>query len=229
MTFSAYLLKGAVLFILHLDHSNCKTNNPDRINERDRYYLATVLDDYSRYILSWRLCRSMLASEVTEVIDEAIAATGVDHAYIVHRLRLLSDNGPFFISHELMDYLGDRGISHIRGKPSHPMTQGKIELYHESLDNVTPADVYQVRSEEILSRRKCIKKRTMKRRRTTDYISPILPNRPNLKYNSPSSGQVPLSIGNKFASIVIISPSWAPITINTPLVISLSNLNSLLT
>jgi putative transposase len=164
------------------------------------YYLATVLDDYSRYILSWRLCRSMAASEVTEVIEEAIVSAGVEHVRIVNRPRLLSDNGPCFISHELKCYLGDRGIRHIRGKPFHPMTQGKIERYHrsmksivtldnyyspdeleaeissfvdyynneryhESLDNVTPADVYHGRSEEILSRRKKIKKRTMKQRR----------------------------------------------------------------
>jgi putative transposase len=164
------------------------------------YYLATVLDDYSRYILSWRLCRSMAASEVTEVIEEAIALSGVKHVHIVNRPRLLSDNGPAFISRELGEYLDDRGISHIRGKPFHPMTQGKIERYHrsmksivtldnyyspeeleaeiaafvdhynneryhESLDNVTPADVYHGRSEEILSRRKQIKKRTMKQRR----------------------------------------------------------------
>jgi len=182
--------------------ANYKDSNADGIFRRDRgwYYLATVLDDYSRYILSWRLCRTMSASEVTEVIEETIAAAGVEHVTIVNCPRLLSDNGSCFISHELREYLGDRGIRHIRGKPFHPMTQGKIERYHrsmksivtldnyyspeeleaeiasfvdyynneryhESLDNVTPADVYHGRSEEILSRRKQIKKRTMKQRR----------------------------------------------------------------
>jgi len=106
------------------------------------YYLATVLDDYSRYILSWRLCRSMSASEVKEVVDEAIAVSGVRHVRIVNRLRLLSDNGPCFISGELKKYLSNERIIHIRGKPFHPMTQGKIERYHRSMKNIVTLDNY---------------------------------------------------------------------------------------
>ena len=165
------------------------------------YYLSTVMDDYSRYILSWRLCSGMATEDVKATIKDAIAVSGVDHVYVNHRPRLLSDNGPCFISGELKQYLADQGFTHTRGKPYHPMTQGKIERYHrsmknillldnyycpddliaeigkfveyynhrryhESLDNVTPADVYTGRAAAILEQRERTKRVTMNRRRT---------------------------------------------------------------
>jgi putative transposase len=165
------------------------------------YYLSTVMDDYSRYILAWRLCTTMSAGDVKATIDDAIAVSGVDHVYVNHRPRLLSDNGPCYISGELKQYLADHGFGHTRGKPHHPMTQGKIERYHrsmknillldnyytpedlkaeiaqfvdyynhrryhESLDNVTPADVYHGRAAEILEQRERTKRETINRRRS---------------------------------------------------------------
>ena len=53
----------------------------------------------------------------------------------MHRPRLLSDNGPCYVSKALKDYLEQEGISHTRGKPYHPMTQGKIQRYHRSMKN----------------------------------------------------------------------------------------------
>ncbi len=106
------------------------------------HYLSTVMDDYSRYILAWRLCTGMSASDVKETIDLAIAESGVDHAFIRHRPRLLSDNGPCYISSELKSYLADNGLTHTRGRPYHPMTQGKIERYHRSMKNILLLDNY---------------------------------------------------------------------------------------
>lgn len=99
------------------------------------YYLLTVLDDYSRYIISWKLFTSMSAADVTQILDDAIAKTGVAHVRVHLRPRLLSDNGPCFISKELGAYLADHGMAHTRGRPYHPMTQGKIERYHRTLKN----------------------------------------------------------------------------------------------
>jgi len=142
----------------------------------------------------------MSAEDVTQTLDLAIAESGVEHVYVRHRPRLLSDNGPCYVSGELKDYLSDNGLSHTRGRPYHPMTQGKIERYHrsmknvllldnyycpddlkaeieafveyynyeryhESLDNVTPADVYTGRAVQILEERDRIKERTMKLRK----------------------------------------------------------------
>ena len=164
------------------------------------YYLSTVLDDYSRFIVSWRLTCSMAASDVKETLDAALAETGVDQVKVRHRPRLLSDNGPCYLSKELGEYLAEREMQHTRGKPYHPQTQGKIERYHrtmknvvklrnyylpeelereigrfvdyynhervhESLDNVTPADVYHGRHREIQTARQQLKDQTMRRRR----------------------------------------------------------------
>jgi putative transposase len=106
------------------------------------YFLSTVLDDYSRYILSWRLCSSMTAADVKATVEDAIEFTGVEHARVVNRPRLLSDNGPCYLSGELREYLEGRGIGHTRGKPYHPMTQGKIERYHRSMKSVIRLDNY---------------------------------------------------------------------------------------
>ena len=94
------------------------------------YYLSTVLDDYSRYIVAWTLRTSMQAADVTETLDLARAATGVDQVRVEHRPRLLSDNGPCYVSAELATYLETHQLTHTRGAPYHPMTQGKIERYH---------------------------------------------------------------------------------------------------
>jgi len=56
------------------------------------YYLLTVLDDYSRYILGWKLFTGMSSGDVTEVLDAALERTGVDRVEVHHRPRLLSDN-----------------------------------------------------------------------------------------------------------------------------------------
>jgi putative transposase len=106
------------------------------------YYLSTVIDDFSRYILAWQLCNTMTAEDVKRTIDEAISVSGVEHPRIYNCPRLLSDNGPCYISKELKKYLSKKEIKHIRGKPMHPMTQGKIERYHRSLKNIILLDNY---------------------------------------------------------------------------------------
>jgi len=100
------------------------------------YYLSTVLDDFSRYIISWRLTTNMAAEDVTMTLDDALAKTGVEQVKVVHRPRLLSDNGPCYISKELAEYLDKKDMAHTRGAPYHPQTQGKIERYHRTMKNV---------------------------------------------------------------------------------------------
>jgi len=106
------------------------------------YYLSTILDDYSRFILAWRLCTGMAADDVKHTIEDAIRFTGIREPKVVHRPRLLSDNGPCYISKALGGYLEEEGIRHTRGKPYHPMTQGKIERYHRSMKNILLLDNY---------------------------------------------------------------------------------------
>jgi len=66
---------------------------------------------------------------------------------VVNRPRLLSDNGPCYVSKALSAYLEEEGIGHTRGKPYHPMTQGKIERYHRSMKNLILLDHYYSPSE----------------------------------------------------------------------------------
>jgi transposase InsO family protein len=97
------------------------------------YYLSTVLDDFSRYIVAWKLCTTMTASDVTATLELALQASGLDGIGLRQRPRLLSDNGPSYVANDLADWLEGQGMRHTRGKPYHPMTQGKIERWHLSL------------------------------------------------------------------------------------------------
>jgi len=106
------------------------------------YYLSTVMDDFSRYIIAWQLCRTMKAKDVKNTLDMAIAETGVEHVQVIQRPRLLSDNGACFISHELKKYLETHEIRHVRTRVYHPTTQRKIERYHRSMKNLILLDNY---------------------------------------------------------------------------------------
>ena len=106
------------------------------------YFLSTVLDDYSRYIISWKLTTTMSADDVKLTLNDAIEQTGVAQVMVKHRPRLLSDNGPCYLSKELREYLDEQKIEHTRGAPYHPQTQGKIERYHRSMKNVVKLENY---------------------------------------------------------------------------------------
>ena len=96
-------------------------------------YLVTVMDDYSRFILAHRLQRDMTADSLIDVVQEAVDRTGMDRVPITDRTRLLSDNGPGYVSRAFRDYLGMVGIKHILASPFHPQTNGKLERYHQTL------------------------------------------------------------------------------------------------
>ena len=74
------------------------------------FYLSTILDDYSRYIISWKLCTNMKAEDVTDTLDLALQASGCDQVQLAHKPRLLSDNGSSYVSSDLADWLKDKGI-----------------------------------------------------------------------------------------------------------------------
>ena len=164
------------------------------------YYLSTVLDDYSRYILAYKLSPTMNAQDAEDTLKIALAKAEIDKVKVYHKPRLLSDNGPAYHSADLAQFLKERRIDHIYGAPYHPMTQGKIERwhrsmknviklqnyyspseleraiaewaeyynnqrYHESLENVTPADVYFGREKEIIKKRNKLKEQSLALRR----------------------------------------------------------------
>ena len=103
------------------------------------YYLSTVLDDFSRYIVYWELCGNMRSEDAQQSIEGALLCTGLKNN---NPPRLLSDNGSCYISTNLADYLESVGMDHVRGAPYHPQTQGKIERYHRSMKNVIKLEHY---------------------------------------------------------------------------------------
>jgi len=142
----------------------------------------------------------MKADDVTETLKLALKASGCDRANVIHKPRLLSDNGLSYISGDLAEWLEGQGMDHVRGVPYHSQTQSKIQRwhqtlknrvllenyllssdpemqiddfidhynnhrYHESLNNITPADTHFGRDAAIIERRKKIKKLTTQKRR----------------------------------------------------------------
>ncbi len=103
------------------------------------YYLSTVLDDYSRYIITWELCKNMETDDAKRSIEEAIMETGVNKDDMP---RLLTDNGSSYISYEFDNYLLEINMGHVRGAPYHPQTQGKIERYHRTMKNIVKLENY---------------------------------------------------------------------------------------
>jgi putative transposase len=99
------------------------------------YYLSTVLDDFSRFIVASKLCATMKALDVTATLDLALTASGLDQMTVVHRPRLLSDNGASYVATDLAQWLDQQKMEHVRSVPYHPQTQGKIEGWHQTLKN----------------------------------------------------------------------------------------------
>src|SRR5471030_223765 len=78
------------------------------------FYLSTVLDDFSRYIIAWKLCTTMKAEDVTATLDLALKASGLDQAKVIQRPRLLSDNGSSYVAADLAKWLDGQNIRHVR-------------------------------------------------------------------------------------------------------------------
>ena len=94
------------------------------------YYLVTVMDDYSRYILAWELKSNMAATSLIDVVQKAVDFTGMIDVPVEDRTVLLSDNGAGYLSQQFGEYLRLVGVRHILASPYHPQTNGKIERYH---------------------------------------------------------------------------------------------------
>jgi putative transposase len=108
------------------------------------YYLDTVMDDFSRFILGWDLKTDMTGGSLEDVVQQAVDFTGMTDVPIEDRTVLLSDNGAGYISQQFNQYLRLVGIRHITASPFHPQTNGKIERYHRTLKgeiNQVPYDI----------------------------------------------------------------------------------------
>ena len=97
------------------------------------YYLVTVMDDFSRFILAWELKSDMAAGSLIDVVQQAVDLTGMTDVPVEDRTVLLSDNGSGYLSRQFGEYLRLVSIRHIIASPYHPQTNGKIERYHRTI------------------------------------------------------------------------------------------------
>jgi putative transposase len=105
------------------------------------YFLVSVLDAYSRYIVHWELLSSMRAADVRLVLQEAMERTDA-------RPEIITDNGSQFTSKDFRALVRQFELQHIRIRTYHPESNGRIERFHrstrealsaEDLGNLTPA------------------------------------------------------------------------------------------
>lgn len=88
------------------------------------YYLCAVLDGYSRYIIHWEIRRQMLEQDIEIIQQRAL------EKFPGKRTRLISDNGPQFISRGFKEFVRISGLTHVRTSPFYPQSNGKIERFH---------------------------------------------------------------------------------------------------
>jgi transposase InsO family protein len=122
----------AFIVVKAADEFHTKTTAPNQLWQTDFtylkvigwgwFYLSTVLDDFSRTIIAWKLCTTMAADDVTATLELALAASGCEQARVRHRPRLLSDNGPSYLAGDLAEWLDDHRIEHTRGAPCHTVS-----------------------------------------------------------------------------------------------------------
>jgi len=91
------------------------------------YYLFSVLDGYSRAILSWDIRESMKESDVEIILLRA------HEKFPEARPRIISDNGPQFIARDFKEFIRISGMTHVRTSPYYPESNGKIERWHKTL------------------------------------------------------------------------------------------------
>jgi transposase InsO family protein len=91
------------------------------------YFLASVLDGYSRFIVHWEMRETMKECEVQTVVQRAL------ERYPEVKPRVISDNGPQFIARDFKEFIRLTGMTHVRTSPYYPQSNGKLERWHASL------------------------------------------------------------------------------------------------
>ena len=91
------------------------------------YYLCSILDGYSRFIVHWDLRESMREADVEIILERA------KEKYPGAKPRIISDNGPQFIARDFKEFIRISGMTHVRTSPYYPQSNGKIERWHKSL------------------------------------------------------------------------------------------------
>jgi putative transposase len=91
------------------------------------YYLCSVLDGYSRFIVHWDLRESVRETEIEIILQTA------QEKHPEAKPRIISDNGPQFIARDFKEFIRIMGMTHVRTSPYYPQSNGKLERWHKSL------------------------------------------------------------------------------------------------
>jgi len=91
------------------------------------YYLCSILDGFSRYIVQWAIREAMCEPDVEMIVQRAL------ERFPEHKPRLISDNGPQFIACDFKLFVRLTGMQHVRTSPYYPQSNGKLERWHQTL------------------------------------------------------------------------------------------------
>ena len=91
------------------------------------YYLCSILDGFSRYIIHWEIREQMTEADVEIILQRG------REKFPDARSRIISDNGPQFISKDFKDFIRISGMTHVRTSPYYPQSNGKLERYHKTI------------------------------------------------------------------------------------------------
>jgi len=91
------------------------------------YYLCTLLDGCSRYIVHWELREAMTEKDVEIILQRA------REKFPKATPQIISDNGPQFIAKDFKEYIRIAGMTHVRTSPYYPQSNGKLERYHKTI------------------------------------------------------------------------------------------------
>jgi len=91
------------------------------------YYMCSVLDGFSRYIVHWEIREAMKESDVEIILQRA------REKFPDATPRIISDNGPQFISKDFKEFIRISGMTHVKTSPYYPQSNGKLERYHRTI------------------------------------------------------------------------------------------------
>lgn len=91
------------------------------------YYMCFIVDGFSRTIVHWDIREAMKESDIECILEKAT------EIYPGHQTRIISDNGPQFVSRDFKSYIKIKGMDHVRTSPYYPQSNGKVERFHKTV------------------------------------------------------------------------------------------------
>jgi transposase InsO family protein len=91
------------------------------------YYMCSILDGFSRYIVHWDIRESMTEADVEIILQRA------HEIFPNAQPRIISDNGPQFIAKDFKEFIRISGMTHVKTSPYYPQSNGKLERYHKTI------------------------------------------------------------------------------------------------